>query len=455
MKLTAIKVEDLFGIFNHNIELNYNQGITILIGENGLGKTVILELINAFFNGNYSYFNDVKFSKILFTFSNNEIWYIKIDTKQNRQHLCVGKKNKNDFLDKEPKYHSIYIYGNSTNYRREYELRKRKEYEIRRREYELGFGRNLEDEYLYQREREREREFYYRHMILEEEKITIPKWFNDSIEEINVNLIETQRIITLDKKDSVSYSNTLLKCAQELKELISDAIKKSVYFSTSLDSSYPNRLIKKFREEEEEEKTELANSYEELNTALIELNEKRRTYSSIGLISDDTKDNDILQIKENQKDLIYLLKLYIDDSHKKLEPYTELYKKIILFMNIINKRFKHKNIEINKEEGFIFRSSVLKDQKTKDYLIIPTSKLSSGEQHELILFFKLIFKTKVADLILIDEPELSLHISWQNNFIKDLKEITSINALSFIIATHSPDIIDDNWDLKVQLKGIE
>jgi len=66
-----------------------------------------------------------------------------------------------------------------------------------------------------------------------------------------------------------------------------------------------------------------------------------------------------------------------------------------------------------------------------------------------------LFKTDSNSLILIDEPEVSLHISWQNSFIKDLKEITKLNDLDIVIATHSPDIIADNWNLKVELKGLE
>ncbi|MFY3790760.1 AAA family ATPase [Ureibacillus sp. MALMAid1270] len=73
----------------------------------------------------------------------------------------------------------------------------------------------------------------------------------------------------------------------------------------------------------------------------------------------------------------------------------------------------------------------------------------------MILFYHLIFNTSPNSLILIDEPEISLHISWQNKFISDLKEIHKINKLDILIATHSPDIISNNWDLKVELKGVE
>jgi len=279
-----------------------------------------------------------------------------------------------------------------------------------------------------------------------ENEVKPPKWFIDAIKKVNVKLIETQRLITVKETGSDSYVNNLKKCSQELKEMIAVAAKNSSEVASKLDSSYPNRLVYKLRQGTPE-------SFEDLNVALSNLNERRKTFSSSGLTV-KSSDTDLLQIEEEQKDLVNLLILYIEDSHKKLEPFEELSQKITLFKGIINKRFKHKKLEIKPEEGLVFRSTVVKNSKGL-FETIPPSKLSSGEQNELILFYKLIFNTHVNDMVLIDEPELSLHISWQNKFIKDLKSITSINGVSIIIATHSPDIIDDNWDLRIELKGVE
>ena len=58
-------------------------------------------------------------------------------------------------------------------------------------------------------------------------------------------------------------------------------------------------------------------------------------------------------------------------------------------------------------------------------------------------------------LVLIDEPELSLHVGWQVNFLKDLQEVTKLADLDIMMATHSPDIIQDRWDLTVELRGLK
>ena len=53
----------------------------------------------------------------------------------------------------------------------------------------------------------------------------------------------------------------------------------------------------------------------------------------------------------------------------------------------------------------------------------------------------------------MDEPEISLHLSWQE---KLLTEITKVNSLSqIIIVTHSPAMVMNGWlDSFVDIKNI-
>ena len=68
------------------------------------------------------------------------------------------------------------------------------------------------------------------------------------------------------------------------------------------------------------------------------------------------------------------------------------------------------------------------------------TNLSSGELQLLTLFSFLYFRFAQSEefTIIIDEPELSLHLAWQSRY---LKSITSANPRAqFIVATHSPEI---------------
>ena len=79
--------------------------------------------------------------------------------------------------------------------------------------------------------------------------------------------------------------------------------------------------------------------------------------------------------------------------------------------------------------------------------------LSSGEQHDLVLLYDLLFGIAKNSLIMVDEPELSLHVAWQEEMLSDLQEMASLSDFRVLLATHSPQIIGDRWDLTSELKG--
>jgi predicted ATP-binding protein involved in virulence len=102
-------------------------------------------------------------------------------------------------------------------------------------------------------------------------------------------------------------------------------------------------------------------------------------------------------------------------------------------------------MSISKDKGFTFT--------TADGKPLSPTDLSFGEQHELVMLYQLLFKVQPNSLVLIDEPEISLHVAWQVQFLKDLQEIIKLANFDVLVATHSPDIINDRWDLTVELQG--
>ena len=104
----------------------------------------------------------------------------------------------------------------------------------------------------------------------------------------------------------------------------------------------------------------------------------------------------------------------------------------------------YKSIKISSERGFYF--------ETIENEELELTQLSSGEQHQVVLLYELIFKTNEHTLILIDEPEISLHVTWQKEFLQDIEKIKEIQKnMVVVIATHSPQIINGRWDLAYDL----
>ncbi len=65
--------------------------------------------------------------------------------------------------------------------------------------------------------------------------------------------------------------------------------------------------------------------------------------------------------------------------------------------------------------------------------------LSSGEKQILILLTQALLSEKSPIVYVADEPELSLHVSWQEKLLTALTQLAG--RCQFIVATHSPDIV--------------
>ena len=62
--------------------------------------------------------------------------------------------------------------------------------------------------------------------------------------------------------------------------------------------------------------------------------------------------------------------------------------------------------------------------------------LSSGEKQLLIIFLTIILQKNKPFILLMDEPETSLHVEWQSTLIDNMQKINS--DMQIIIATHNP-----------------
>ena len=69
--------------------------------------------------------------------------------------------------------------------------------------------------------------------------------------------------------------------------------------------------------------------------------------------------------------------------------------------------------------------------------------LSSGEKQLLVIMLTTLVQDMVPCVLLMDEPEISLHIEWQQQLIQ---RVRSLNPnVQIIMTTHSPALIMDGW----------
>ena len=131
------------------------------------------------------------------------------------------------------------------------------------------------------------------------------------------------------------------------------------------------------------------------------------------------------------------------EKSKKFEP------QIQAFSDIINRcEFANKQLEIDKRFGFRFVSD------DELHTILTLDQLSSGEKQMIIQVYELLFRAQSGTLVMIDEPELSLHMMWQMNYLKNLSQIAQLRGFQCIVATHSPQIFNSLWSKSVDLFNI-
>ncbi len=78
--------------------------------------------------------------------------------------------------------------------------------------------------------------------------------------------------------------------------------------------------------------------------------------------------------------------------------------------------------------------------------------LSSGEIQLIVILTHLHFNPEIeeANVFIIDEPELSLHVQWQEKFVDGIA--SAARETQFILATHSPSIILDKTSNCIELQ---
>lgn len=78
--------------------------------------------------------------------------------------------------------------------------------------------------------------------------------------------------------------------------------------------------------------------------------------------------------------------------------------------------------------------------------ITPYSALSSGEQNINHLLLSIITSEREGKVFLIDEPEISLHLQWQQTLPRVFHILSRRFGISFVVATHSPTLVSNASD---------
>ena len=117
-----------------------------------------------------------------------------------------------------------------------------------------------------------------------------------------------------------------------------------------------------------------------------------------------------------------------------------------LFISLVNECFA--------ETGKTLSNDSTKLVFLKDNAIgIYPKELSSGEKQLLIILLTVLLERGEEYILMLDEPEISMHISWQYKLIDMILQLNP--NVQIILTTHSPMIFSDGWgDKAIHMEDI-
>jgi len=170
-------------------------------------------------------------------------------------------------------------------------------------------------------------------------------------------------------------------------------------------------------------------------------------------------------LQTDDADLKALIDLLEDEHHAKnpfsltvIEAYVEtqetrnkarelIAKRLLEFESIMDEFLVGKFVRIDARSGLRIQ--------TKGGTALTETELSSGEYHFLYMMVTALLCQRLGSIIAIDEPELSLHVTWQRRVLSALARCAAGAAPLFVFATHSPAISAEHSDKIYELSAVE
>lgn len=414
MRIREIRVYGLFDLFDHVIPLQQTAGVTILHGPNGYGKTAVLRLMRALFDCDYAALQRTPFRLMELDLGNEGLLQIERsqssgDNDNATPSLVQFRLRRQDAAE--------VVWDTSTPEKRRTALQGAVLAKIL-----SGQERVAEEAAL----REHEGHSDWRKGLGLDTTL-------------RARLIETQRLQSVQESSNTrsrrQKSSAVELIATDLAELIREQQAAYGLRAQELDRSFPARLLQR--------NVRPTLSIDDLQQRLVELEAKAQRLVTAGLLNKQSAV--AAPVEKVDEEGRAVLSVFVADATEKLSVFDDLLERVELLRDVIGRRFSFKTLVNDGEHGLRF--------ETAKGAPLALDDLSSGEQHELVLLYELLFRVAPGSLVLIDEPELSLHIVWQNEFVDDLTRIVKLRGFDVLLATHSPDIIGKHWDLTVELKA--
>lgn len=427
MKIVHVSLLALWGVKNYN--LNLSQDFNFIIGPNGSGKTTLLNLISSIFKLDIDIINKIDFRECKISL---------IDEKSNSHSISVLKGE--DVLGD-----NVINFLIETN------------------------GSTICSDFFNCRGLDKDDVDSPRNRML------IRKAINNSSDELNSFLndkiklawlpIERSKFIFNERDYRANslidlklndISNRFTKYMANINKVIADKInlfQKNIFMS-AVDLSYFEKSTKgKITVDIDREKNLLIEAFKEVGIEDHEYNKNvNKMFDSINDIKN--KQGKIKKAGKKYQyslhDVVHIFNLWkthflVESFNSYKESKNIIRHDLELFISILNELFE------NRKEFFVSNTNELCVYSSNDSEVKLTD-LSSGEKQLIIILAESLLQEGNDFIYVIDEPELSLHVYWQEKLVDSINKINEKSQIIF--ATHSPDIVSYRTNNIVQMDEI-
>ncbi|TSA25612.1 MAG: ATP-binding protein [Ignavibacteriales bacterium] len=436
--IESICVRGLFGLYDYDLpsvsEKKELEEVMILYGNNGSGKSTILKVLFHLLSteegaGHKSYVASVKFQSFEVYFSdglyigairpeNQIIGSFNVIVKQNSLKIVehffqTTEKNIINYQDNDKKYEDF--------------MKLFRNYTVSI--YFLPDDRNaLISEGISSLETNNERK--YRKGFLTKESFAL----NDEEPELTPEQILLNFLYT-----SISRTENWIRQQVMRASTKGDSDVNSIYVS----------IINNIADSSLQQTELFESSLNKASDKILKLNTQIEDYAKYGLIP-PFNGLRLLKafesVKSQEANIVSrVLMPYLTGLEARLKALNSVQKRIDLLISTLNVFFVDKRVSYSYQRGIqIFAPN---GERLK-----PTM-LSSGEKHLLLLFCNTIPSLDKQRVIIIDEPEISLNITWQRILVKSLLDCVSESQIQYVFASHSMEILSQHLDKVVKLES--
>lgn len=414
-KLYDVIIEGFWG--QHQIKTKFHEDINIFIGKNGTGKSTFMYLLQAVLSVDLDLLSNLQFESII----------IRIKKGKSIKKIQVVKKP-----DELLEFKSLSFQLSTSKY----------EFPILSKDLHYGRYRSGRLHPKLLRELDELRGF-----LSELIGLSFLSVYRDEMMDINDNRANRREPVqnSVDLKllklmnEFTTYQLQLETEISSLSAKFQKDVLKSMLFNSDFDIVDTNKKIDMGKDRIEDIRLQLQDAYRDLGLTdkktkeaiNIHVKEIANAAEVINKRIDNPDEplyaqhvTPLTLLRRTRKIIDFSTRLQTEKNKvfKPIEDYLKLLKEFIEGKKFTTSNFNHGGLIVHKANE-----------------VFPLSELSSGEKQLIILLTEALLQKLKPTIFIADEPELSLHISWQRMILPSL---ISLNPMAqVIVATHSPEIV--------------